>query len=127
MFRLLGQVDIIVTDSPLLLTPIYAPELTTLTKLAMEETNKLTCLNVFISRKKKYNPHGRNQTRAQSIQIDKKIKSFLTNHKVPYIEIVATKNSIKHIVDKAIKLLKKVSQFHNLWNWLTFFMSWTAW
>jgi deoxyadenosine/deoxycytidine kinase len=105
LFRLLGQVDVIVTDSPLFLTPIYAPELKTLTKLAMEEIDKLNNLNVFIARKKKYNPNGRNQNRAQAVEIDEKIKSFLDTNKVPYIEIEGTPNGIKCVVDEAVKLI----------------------
>lgn len=42
IFRLLGQVEVVITDSPLILTPIYdTRESDTLRKLAMEEFNSM--------------------------------------------------------------------------------------
>jgi hypothetical protein len=107
VFYLLGQVDVIVTDSPLFLTPIYAPELKTLTELVLKEIDKLKCLNVFVNRKKKYNPNGRNQTETQAIEIDEKIKSFLKEHNVPYIEADGTRKGSKVIFKKIIKLINQ--------------------
>jgi hypothetical protein len=108
IFRLLGQVQIIVTDSPLYLTPIYAPEMTTLTRLAMEETKKFRSLNIFVNRKKKYNPNGRNQkTIGAAREVDNKIKRFLNDNSVPYIEVDGTPTGIKFIADEAIRLLNE--------------------
>lgn len=107
IFRLLDQVEVIVTDSPLLLTPIYAPDMKTLTALVLEEFEKLNCLNVFIKRHKKYNPNGRNQNKAQAIEIDEKIKSFLSQQHIPYIEVEGTPNGIKYVVDEIILRINK--------------------
>ena len=49
--RLLGQVSVIITDSPLMLTPVYDSEKRpTLEKLAVEEHNKMWTYNAFLKR-----------------------------------------------------------------------------
>ena len=65
--RCFGKVDVIITDSPIALGAVYAD--TEGLKLAsLQEFNKYekNNLNVFIERKKKYNPNGRNQTEEEA-------------------------------------------------------------
>jgi len=54
IFRLLGQVQVVITDSPLLLTPIYDGEKrSTLKQLVFEETNKCNNLKKRLCSKRK--------------------------------------------------------------------------
>ena len=83
--RLLGKVDIVITDSPLVLSSYYAkqtsssiPEhlITPIVTFLREEAPQMDIfLNRFRSRK--YNPVGRLQTEEQAIVIDGEIKEFL--------------------------------------------------
>ena len=61
--RCAKQVDVIVTDSPLALSPYYNndPDIhKPLCELAMRIAAKYDNLNYFLKRVKKYNPVGRN-------------------------------------------------------------------
>jgi hypothetical protein len=105
IFNLLNQVDIIVTDSPLYLTPIYCQDNEPLTLLMFHEMKKWKNLNIYINRKKDYNPNGRQQkTIEDAIKIDDRIKSFLHHWNIPHFEVDGTPNGIKFIVEKAIEL-----------------------
>lgn len=60
IFRLLDKVDVIITDSPLLLTPIYdGKKRKTLHDLVVAEHKAMWTYNIFLKRKKKFNPKGR--------------------------------------------------------------------
>ena len=77
--RLLGKTSVIITDSPLLLSLHYGSENTseTFKALVKEEAEKLNSLNFFITRVKKYNPNGRNQTEGESDVIADKLLNML--------------------------------------------------
>lgn len=95
--RLIGQVEVIVTDSPILLTPIYdGLKRKTLEKLVLEEFNKNRNYNIFLNRKKKYVEKGRNETEEQAKEVDKRIKKFLNDNDISYQELDGTKEHVKH-------------------------------
>jgi len=98
--RLLGQVDVIVTDSPLLFTTIYSDN-PALGMLAHQEHNKHENLNVFVHRTKPYHPKGRLQTEEEAHQLDKKIWNMLMSH-CQFIEIPGSKVGVSKLVS-AIK------------------------
>lgn len=69
MSRCTGQVDVIITDSPLFLGPFYNkdPEIDEpLKQLARVITERYDNLNYFLRRVKKYNPVGRLQSEEES-------------------------------------------------------------
>lgn len=104
IYRLLEEVDVIITDSPILLTPIYDKyHRESLKILALEEHNKLNNLNVFLQRKKKYNLKGRNQSEKQAVEIDKKIKNFLEEYNISFIiqegTPIGVANILNHILN----------------------------
>lgn len=92
--RLLGKVDVIVTDSPLLLSTIYAPDNQALHNLVWQEHNCLANLNLFVTRQKEYNSLGRSQTQQEAIDIDESLLDLLTNHKVPFKTLPGTKAGV---------------------------------
>lgn len=83
-------VDICVTDSPILLALVYQ-DLYQHTGLCSEQArltyNQYTNVDIFLNRKKEYNPLGRNETEEGAIAIDSMIKtrvnSFL-NDRMPH-------------------------------------------
>jgi len=111
IFRLLGQVDVIVTDSPLLLTSIYDHEYrSNLNRLVIDEHLKCNNLNFLLKRKKEYNPNGRLHTLNEAINIDNEIKSFLVTHCVNFIEVDGCKEQVENIcrsVKNKVENLKK--------------------
>ena len=85
--RLKGQVDFVVTDSPLLLSYHYVtPEFLPVhfKNLVIELWNSYDNRNILINRRKEYNSAGRSQTEAQAIEIDKKIEQMLCDLNLKY-------------------------------------------
>lgn len=86
LHRLRGQVDYIVSDSPLVLGLIYAqPDyFDSFQPFLMEVFNSYENINIMLSRDFEYNPNGRNQTADQATQIDRNLQSLLEQNNVPY-------------------------------------------
>lgn len=101
-----GQVDYIITDSPILLSCIYnsSPELDA---LALATHNTHETFNILLNRKKKYNPIGRAQSEAESIEIDKDIRKLLNDQKIPHIQCDGTKEGIERLYDLWISKFPK--------------------
>ena len=108
IFRLLGQVEVVITDSPLLLTPIYdTRESDTLRTLAMEEFNSMWNYTVFLKRCKPYNPNGRNQDEDGAVEIDRRIADFLLDNQIPFETTKGLAEGKDYIVKKVLMLLGK--------------------
>ena len=79
MNRLVGKVDVIITDSPLEMAALYTDD-KNLKQLCKAEGAKFTNrLDFFIERTKDYNPSGRNQTFEEAKEIDKRIREANPN------------------------------------------------
>lgn len=105
--RCAGQVDVIVTDSPLFLSPFYNkdPEIDgPLKQLAHVISERYDNLNYFLKRVKKYNPVGRLQTEAESDQYGVRIKEMLKAYDVPFTEINGDLMSadivVQHVIER---------------------------
>ena len=72
IWRLDGQVDVIITDSPLLNSVVYGSDKSSdlFKKLVYEEHNKRPKLDIFLKRIKPYNTSGRNQTENEAKELD---------------------------------------------------------
>ena len=103
--RLIGKVDVILTDSPLLFSVLYKPDYLseTFVKLVLEAHNEFNNLNFLVERCKKYNPTGRMQTEEQAKQFDQRMKFILDEGMVDYIPIPGKKESVKTIVDNILE------------------------
>lgn len=78
IFRLNEKVDIIITDSPILLSIIYDKQKRkTFQQLVIEEYNKFNNINFFIKRVKPYSSIGRLQTEEEAKNKDNEIKNLL--------------------------------------------------
>jgi hypothetical protein len=105
--RLMGQVSVIVTDSPLLLTPVYDSEKRpTLEKLAVEEHNKMWTYNVFLKRKKPFNPKGRIHGEEHAKDIDYQVADMLLKHEIAFETFDGTIEGKDAIVKKILMLLE---------------------
>ena len=88
--RLTGLVDVVVTDSPLILSSIYAtPEMPQAWHdFVLWEHKRRNTLDFFLKRVKSYNPIGRSQTEDEAKAIDEKILDTLTKMGVKFHEVL---------------------------------------
>lgn len=110
IFRNLGQVEVIITDSPLLLTAIYdTSEASHLRNQAITEYNKMWNYTVFLKRYKAYNPNGRNQTEEEAKEIDAKILDYLLDNEIAFETAKGTREGRDYIIRKVMMLLGKAA------------------
>lgn len=103
-FILNGHVDVIITDSPLLIGLFYYKEENEVIKKSFEafirETfNRQNNLNILLKRKTNFNSNGRNETEDRCKEIDIEIKNFLDSNLVNYIELDGDSSCIPIICD----------------------------
>lgn len=110
-----NKVDVIVTDSPLILSIIYQAD-----ERLGEEFNALVLkifnyydnMTYFLNRAKPYNPVGRFQTEEESDTLSKKIKGFLDSRHILYKEVdgdIFGYDSIVNDVKQRIETSKKTT------------------
>lgn len=98
IFRLLGQVQVVITDSPILLTPIYDSEKReSLKRLVFEESNKCNNLNILVVRKKAYNPNGRLHSKSEARAVDGVVHKFLMENQIPFECVEGTPEGAEYI------------------------------
>lgn len=109
LFKLNGQVSVIITDSPLLLGIMYDNGNTKgLEELIFNQFNTYHNINFLLNRKKKYNPKGRTQTLDEAKVLDDEIKNILDKYKEPYHQVDGTEESVDSIVKLILKELDKI-------------------
>ena len=97
--RLIGKVDYIITDSPLLLSLIYKPKdyPNSFDNFVLDMFNKYDNINFYLIRKKKYISIGRNQTEDEAKVIDEITKSTLNKYEIPYLIVEGTEEAVNLI------------------------------
>jgi len=110
-FRILGKVEVAVTDSPILLGLHYGGFGTTdnWKKGVIDQFNLFNNLNIFLVRDSdahKYNPKGRTQTEEEAKKVDEGLKRLLINNKIGFIESTV-KSDYSH-VDEIISFIPKM-------------------
>ena len=106
--RCADKVDVIITDSPLALSPMYNkdPDIhEPLKQLALKIANKYSNLNYFIRRIKKYNLVGRLQTEAESDEIAVKLRDAMDANGIKYTAIDGDLMSADIIVNDILKII----------------------
>lgn len=104
--RLLGKVDVIVTDSPILMCIAYENDGNQpLRDLIGYEYSKMNNLDIFLNRVGEYNPIGRLQTEEQAIEIDNIVRDIMTDHEADVKELPAQKHVDTTIVDMIAAML----------------------
>lgn len=110
--RVENQVDIIITDSPILLGLFYWNDKNDkktmyFKKLLFEIYNEKNNINIFVNRKKKYNPIGRNQTEDEAKIIDERTTEFLKTNNMKYQSFDGTVEGLEELTEHIIKVLHK--------------------
>lgn len=99
-FIVKDKYDYVITDSPMLLSIIYAdPTDKVFQDFVLDRFLKQENLNFFIERVKPYVKVGRNQTEDEARILDNKIKAVLDNNGIPYQTIKGNKEGINDIVE----------------------------
>jgi len=106
--RVMGKVDCVITDSPLLLSLIYGKnQVPSFEGLVTEVFNQQWSLNIFLKRLKKFNPNGRLQNEEQAKQIDRDILAMLKRKEVDFIEIDSKPDSTILLADMVQETIGK--------------------
>jgi nicotinamide riboside kinase len=112
-FRLVDQVDIAVTDSPVLFSYIYKGLgwVEGMDDVVLRQFNLFNNLNIFLVRNNEvhpYNPKGRTQTEQEAEDLDSKIEDMLRNFNIHYHKILVSSDG-SHIEDIFNLVQKKLN------------------
>ena len=108
--RCANKVDVIVTDSPLLLSIIYNnnPVLgKDFNKMVLNVVNSYNNRNYFLMREVPYSSIGRIHTEEESNQISNKIYQLLVDNNIDFTLISGTENGYNKIVESIYEELGK--------------------
>lgn len=103
-----NKVDVIVTDSPLLLSALYNHS-----EILGEDFNKLVAkisksyesINYYINRIKPYNSAGRFQTEEESLAMEKPLRDLLDKYNIEYVDIDGCEGGYRRVVDDVLNRL----------------------
>lgn len=114
LVRLIGQVNYIITDSPLIMAlpyckPDYYPD--TFPKLVWDVWNRQPNINIFIKRVKPFHQVGRHHNEEQSKVLDGQIKLMLYENKVPFYEVDGDAEA-RHKILKYVKYAEESVMIH---------------
>jgi len=110
IFRVSGQVDVMIIDSPLLFSILYGKLEggSSFYNLVLEEFHKYDNLNFFMKRETIYDESGRNQTKEEAIKIDKEIEKILIDNTINFYDYNLN-DGAESIVEKIILKLNEES------------------
>ena len=96
--RVIGKVDVVITDSPLLLGAVYDVDHNKNFKnYLLDIHNSWNNFNIYLMREDDYNQNGRNQTQNEAIAYDKKILELLNDNDIRYVYCM--RNDVIHMAD----------------------------
>lgn len=94
---LLGKVDVVITDSPLLLSTVYNDD-PDLQRLVVKTYSEFRNVNVMLERVKAYQPAGRVQDEAEARGLDAKIRKMLEDLEIEHATIPADGRAAEDIM-----------------------------
>ena len=107
LWRVVDKVDVIITDSPLILNQVYGDIYKTTNKKfndnVIDVVSNFNNYNILLTRTKKYNPNGRNQTEDQAKEIDSIIRRTLENYSMAFVEVPGNSSGINKITQLLLK------------------------
>lgn len=108
MSRCIDKVDVVVTDSPLLLSQFYNKSEALgedFDNLVLRVFNLFNNVSFLLNRVKPYNPNGRFQTESESDAMSDKMKELLTANNVDFAEIDGCEAGYDRIVQDVLRVL----------------------
>lgn len=112
LFRLVDSVDVIVTDSPLLLSIMYSRLCghagNQFISAVLESYHQFNNVDIVLDRVKEYNPSGRSQTEIEAKSLDSKIISVLDEFNIKYYtDIPGNYDGINIITEEILRVFQK--------------------
>jgi len=109
LFRLKDKVDVVITDSPLILSLIYGHHMgDNFSMLALELFAKYDNITYLLQREKAYNPKGRVQTEEKAKDLDKEIMKVMDYHQIPYVTLPGNPTTAEIIANQVLVALDMV-------------------
>lgn len=111
IFRLKDQVDVVITDSPILLTLYYNKDKgaigSALQSLVLATHFSFDNMNFFLDRNVPYTSVGRMQTKMEAIEIDEELKKLYAENNISLMMTEGIVNIENHISRDIITLLQQ--------------------
>lgn len=107
VFRLNGKVDVVITDSSILFSPIYdQTKNPVLKELALLEFFKFENVNFVVERATKFSQNGRVHGEEVSKNIDSQCRSLMEENNIPYEIVTSSTEGRDTIVNTILEKLK---------------------
>jgi hypothetical protein len=107
LWRVYEKVDVVLTDSPLLLYLYYGRDKGSEFKsLVLKSYYEFINMNVFLHREKKYIQAGRVQTEEEARVIDTELKLILETNHIPYHSYFGVRSSVEKITECILDIHK---------------------
>lgn len=105
--RLVGKVDIAISDSPLVLGLIYKEKDYPLSfaPFVKETFDSYNNINIYLKRNHPYQALGRNQDESGSDRVAAEIKEFLTTYRIPFTEVETSEDTHLEVYEAVKQLL----------------------
>lgn len=117
MRRLIGKVDVIVTDSPLILSLMYdVTKNQNLKKLVLDVYKEFRNFNILLKREKPFEQAGRIQNENKAKLLDNQISEILLEEKIEFIQVPATKESASKIANIVTLMVNQEKENETLMN-----------
>ncbi len=108
MWRIKDQVEVMVTDSPLILSLVYGGDKPScFNETVLHSFNEFDNMNYFLLRMKKFNPKGRNQTEKEARQLDTEIGKMLERNGLEFKVVPGNYLGIRDIVEQVLRQFGK--------------------
>jgi len=111
LWRVVDKVDVIITDSPLILNQVYGDIYKTTNKKfndnVIDVVSNFNNYNILLTRTKKYNPNCRNQTEDQAKEIDSIIRRTLESYSMGFVEVPGNSSGINKITRLLLKTKRR--------------------
>ena len=110
--RCKDDVDVIVTDSPIILAIFYNQDKCIepyFSDMLVHKHHEYNNLNFMLERTKSYNPKGRNQTEDEAKCIDMAIRSLLNDRNIDFETFEGNLNGYEKIIGRILAYLDKNS------------------
>lgn len=110
MARVANKVDIIITDSPLILSAVYNEDSVlgeNFNKTVLSVFNSYKNLNILLFRQHSYQHEGRLQDEASATIVRKRLIDKLTEYKIPIRKIGANSMYYDQLIDEVIEKIER--------------------
>lgn len=119
MERVIDQVDVVITDSPIILSAFYGMKYNNrydplFYRFVISQFKNMGGVNYFLRRVKDYNPTGRNQSEQESDQIAVELRRMLSKEYISVWDLDGDENAVSTIVNDILSMLDCHKPCHSI-------------